>query len=1006
MKKTYIISLLFTLILPFCFMAQTGPGGIGDASTLEVWLDASQLNLSDNDPVSSFTDFSGNNNHAEQGSSSFQPIYKTNQINGNPAIQFDGTNDRLDFISNITNFETTTYTVFNPDNSANHCVLMTQNHYLFFNGANVQLAYNNFSQIIRNRFTLSNNSFVWYASDAGAIGASTTIYSKIKVTSFTRQASLNRSRSVLGSYYTNGNFYNNFFLGGIAEIIVFNEKHNEVQQRIVRNYLNSKYDLNQTPILYDFASTHPSEVIGIGNESSGGNFTARGSGVIQISNASSLDNGDYLLIGHNDAGFATSTSVSSNYIERWSQVWRADLTNTPGTIDIEFFLGANGFASISDYVIAIDSDGDFTSGSTSHSTSGIFSASKNSIKFTGVSLSDGDYFTLAEKDPNPTAIADGDWENTSTWSCACVPDATLDVTIPATFDVTINELADAKSVSIASGGSLTIGGFDTLQVSEGLTINGSFNSGGNGTLIGNGSSPQFFTNSSGSNVSLNHLVANNSSTLFFTGGWTISNSLHASSGTLNVTGDGSVVLLSNASSTAQVLESSGSFTGNFTVQRYIPATPSNYGDISSPITNATVASIDDDLKISLDDGNDGTVINAAKTEVFYSMYEFNRSTNSNVAITSIGTNMVAGVGYEIYLFNSLTQMNDTVIDYVGPLNSGTITPPQIELGWNLVGNPYQSFISFNTLDNSNLTAGTPSYYIFETNLGTYSQYTAGTGPNIAPGQGFWVEKDFGLTSNYTFQESDKVNSTSSTFKRNRTNNHFNLELSNKTDYIKNHLKIDFDYSAIDGKDQFDATFLPSPLPNASEIYSKTAYNDKLIKTTLNQLDESHIIPLELKTGNTGEFNIEAKNINDILENYSCVYLNDKETGKRVDLSLTPNYSFNAIEGISNRFDLVISNSFAACEAKMNESIIQKVNSEINLRESYGDWFLDYNLGELSNQRFKISVYGLNGQLVIPEAEINLSENGTYRLQNLNNLEGIFVIQIIGQEKVINKTIKL
>jgi hypothetical protein len=65
------------------------------SQTLEGWWKADALSLSDNDPVSSWTDSSGNARHLTQGTGSIQPTYKTNIVGGLPAVRFDGTGDVL-----------------------------------------------------------------------------------------------------------------------------------------------------------------------------------------------------------------------------------------------------------------------------------------------------------------------------------------------------------------------------------------------------------------------------------------------------------------------------------------------------------------------------------------------------------------------------------------------------------------------------------------------------------------------------------------------------------------------------------------------------------------------------------------------------------------------------------------------------------------------------------------------------------------------------------------------
>lgn len=52
--------------------------------------------LANNAAVSTWNSRTGTNT-ATQANATFQPIYKTDQFNGNPVVQFDGTNDHLTF---------------------------------------------------------------------------------------------------------------------------------------------------------------------------------------------------------------------------------------------------------------------------------------------------------------------------------------------------------------------------------------------------------------------------------------------------------------------------------------------------------------------------------------------------------------------------------------------------------------------------------------------------------------------------------------------------------------------------------------------------------------------------------------------------------------------------------------------------------------------------------------------------------------------------------------------
>jgi len=68
-----------------------GGGGsqVPPVANLSLWLKADAITgLSDGDSVSSWADFSGNENDAAQATAAHQPVYKTGIINGKPVVRF------------------------------------------------------------------------------------------------------------------------------------------------------------------------------------------------------------------------------------------------------------------------------------------------------------------------------------------------------------------------------------------------------------------------------------------------------------------------------------------------------------------------------------------------------------------------------------------------------------------------------------------------------------------------------------------------------------------------------------------------------------------------------------------------------------------------------------------------------------------------------------------------------------------------------------------------------
>lgn len=96
-----------TVIVPGPLSRHTviGVAGPPTSGLVARWESDSITGLSNNDPVATWPDTSGNSRDATQSSSSLKPLYKTNILGGKPALLFDGSDDELNFTSTpLTNF--------------------------------------------------------------------------------------------------------------------------------------------------------------------------------------------------------------------------------------------------------------------------------------------------------------------------------------------------------------------------------------------------------------------------------------------------------------------------------------------------------------------------------------------------------------------------------------------------------------------------------------------------------------------------------------------------------------------------------------------------------------------------------------------------------------------------------------------------------------------------------------------------------------------------------------
>ncbi len=237
-----------------------------------------------------------------------------------------------------------------------------------------------------------------------------------------------------------------YFNGFMGELIISNIVYNTAQQTIVNNYLASKYAITITDDYYDHQASYGYELIGIGQDNlANSHAIAQGQGAIRIDNPSGMDNGEYLLVGHDGADLTwTATGVPDNdpNIRRTERLWRADdRTNSIGTVRVGVDLSRldpNPFFGNYTYVLMTDDDGDFTSGATlieltENVSSGLYMANN-------INLSNDKYFCIGIIKPSIefTITTDADYESISP----------VDVEVRLNYRTSSNVTADIGVIGI------------------------------------------------------------------------------------------------------------------------------------------------------------------------------------------------------------------------------------------------------------------------------------------------------------------------------------------------------------------------------------------------------------------------------------------------------------------------------------------------------------------------------------------------------------------------------
>jgi hypothetical protein len=409
------------VVIPFIIQAQTGPGGVGDASSNIFWLDATEISgFADGDDLDTWTDRSGNGLDLSQPNANLTPEYRTGVLNGHPIVRFNktlGTYGRLRR-TGLSTFPTTAITQFivnanageSNDAQTSYASSGGNNDFLIFNSSNLGIyrGPNTNSGVSANdgRWHIINPS--WQSSDGdtrmwldGTERFSTIHQAGTSITSNGCFAIAGEQDAIDGGYVAS-----QAHLGDYAEVLVYNFKLNTAQRIIVNNYLAAKYDISLSGNDYfSYESTHGIDVAGIGRETATEtHLSAMSDDLLQVSNPSGLANQEYLLFGHDGADAFTawtSTEVPNgdNTIQRLAREWRFSETNGDvGDVDITIDVASLPAlpAGFSRYGIMIDSDGDFNTGASIYELS---FDSGTRYELLGLNIDDGAHLALCVIDP-------------------------------------------------------------------------------------------------------------------------------------------------------------------------------------------------------------------------------------------------------------------------------------------------------------------------------------------------------------------------------------------------------------------------------------------------------------------------------------------------------------------------------------------------------------------------------------------------------------------------------
>ena len=506
---------------------------------------------------------------------------------------------------------------------------------------------------------------------------------------------------------------------------------------------------------------------------------------------------------------------------------------------------------------------------------------------------------------------------TGTWWLGIKALHTINGSISVASGATLNLNPATTAGTITLKGDINVSG--TLNVNpssttEAITFSGSSaqNITNSGTLNNATGSSYIIANSTGvsinSNVSVPILTINSGAILNVNAGkqFTVATAL-ANNGTLN--------LLSSASGTATVLTpTSISGTGTASVQQYLTTGRNWY--ISSPVT-----------------GGLSSTFNAANSS--NKLYWYDEVHGTSAPWPTILDNATGLTVMKGYVANMAV---DGAVTFSGTLNTGSQTmnvsrtSGQDKEGFNLIGNPYASYLDWDQATKSaslqtsiwQRTKNGGDAWVFDTYNSTGNQYlnNSGKGINnhIPPMQAFWVRVDNGFsTGSVTVDNTMRSHQGSVTILGNPitdpifksptvntlTQSVLRLQVSNGTNTDETLI-----YSNASASNSFDAYDSPKMFNNSSsvaEIFTVVGSEDVSING-LNTIPNDTEIPLGFSTLTNGSYSLKASQISNFEVGTQILLKDYADVNNPVisDLSDGSSYSFTS-EATSNntsRFTLI------------------------------------------------------------------------------------------------------
>ena len=441
---------------------------------------------------------------------------------------------------------------------------------------------------------------------------------------------------------------------------------------------------------------------------------------------------------------------------------------------------------------------------------------------------------------------------------------------------------------------------------------------------------------------------------------------------------GSNILIAGAvnlsSESSLIAKNSSSY--NLSYTRYL--TTNNWYLVSSPVVGETIEDVISNHTFATGSGSN------------IGLATYNTSNNSWTYLTASSTGtMPSGTGYAV----KLASAGDISLSGTMKLDDTSIALTTSGNGYNLIGNPYPSYInSGSILSNSSSALENQTLWIWNQSSSSYDAKVTADVFKIAPGQGFFIKSD-GSDGNVLIDEDDQSHQSSDTFQRTDPRPEIHIILSDGSN--SKLAKIYYIEETTTGFDNgYDGPMFTGS-NNSFAVYTHLVSDSEGIDYQIQSLPsdnyENMMISVGINAVSGTAINIGVSTIN--FPEGMNIYLEDKDDDSFTLLDGDTNFTTtlaNDLNGIGRFYLHTTTGSLSADDLLMNNNISIYNSSRENLR-----------IVGVQNRTAKVQLYNILGKEIFSNT---FEGAGMNDIQLPSLAEGLYIVNLSTTNGKTNKKI--